>query len=137
MILQRRGADGISIVAHRAEYLKQTRFQINNINPTTQVLEMKADMAKQEDIERIAAVTLAEFDGRLDILDNSASTIGPSSMPCLLDYPLEDFRHVIDTNLIGPFLMIKKVLPAMIEKGGSIINVTSDAGAIGYPGWGR
>ena len=61
MILQRRGADGISIVAHRAEYLKQTRFQINNINPTTQVLEMKADMAKQEDIERIAAVTLAEF----------------------------------------------------------------------------
>ena len=95
---------------------------------------MKADMAKQEDIERIAAVTLAEFDGRLDILDNNASTIGPSSMPCLLDYPLEDFRHVIDTNLIGPFLMIKKVLPAMIEKGGSIINVTSDAGAIGYPG---
>ncbi len=99
---------------------------------------MKADMAKQEDIERIAAVTLAEFDGRLDTLDNNASTpIGPSSMPCLLDYRLEDFRHVIDTNLIGPFLMIKKVLPAMIEKGGSIINVTSDVGAIGYPGWGR
>jgi NAD(P)-dependent dehydrogenase (short-subunit alcohol dehydrogenase family) len=98
---------------------------------------MKADMAKQEDIERIAAVILAEFDGRLDILVNNASTIGPSSMPCLLDYPLEDFRHVIDTNLIGPFLMIKKVLPAMIEKGGSIINVTSDAGAIGYPCCGR
>jgi NAD(P)-dependent dehydrogenase (short-subunit alcohol dehydrogenase family) len=57
-------------------------------------------------------------------------------MPYLLDYPVEDFRCVINTNLVGPFLMIKKVLPAMIENGGSIINVTSDAGAIGYPGWG-
>jgi NAD(P)-dependent dehydrogenase (short-subunit alcohol dehydrogenase family) len=57
-------------------------------------------------------------------------------MPFLLDYPLEDFRNVISTNLIAPFLLIKKVLPAMIENGGSIINVTSDAGVNGYPGWG-
>ena len=32
--------------------------------------------------------------------------------------------------------VIKKLLPAMIEHGGSIINVTSDAGITGYPGWG-
>jgi NAD(P)-dependent dehydrogenase (short-subunit alcohol dehydrogenase family) len=38
--------------------------------------------------------------------------------------------------LIGPFLLIKHVLPAMMENGGSIINVTSDAGSTGYPGWG-
>jgi NAD(P)-dependent dehydrogenase (short-subunit alcohol dehydrogenase family) len=57
-------------------------------------------------------------------------------MPFLLDYPLEDFRNVISTNLIAPFLLIKKALPAMIENGGSIINVTSDAGVNGYPGWG-
>jgi NAD(P)-dependent dehydrogenase (short-subunit alcohol dehydrogenase family) len=57
-------------------------------------------------------------------------------MPYLLDYPVEDFREVLDTNLIGPFLLIKTALPAMIERGGSIINVTSDAGQVGYPGWG-
>jgi len=57
-------------------------------------------------------------------------------MPNLLDYPVEDFREVLDTNLIGPFLLIKNALPAMIERGGSIINVTSDAGHVGYPGWG-
>jgi NAD(P)-dependent dehydrogenase (short-subunit alcohol dehydrogenase family) len=57
-------------------------------------------------------------------------------MPNLLDYPVEDFRGVLDTNLIGPFLLIKNALPAMIERGGSIINVTSDAGQVGYPGWG-
>jgi len=53
--------------------------------------------------------------------------------PSLLDYP-EDFRNVLNTNLIKTFA-IKKALPAMIENGGSIINVTSDAGVTGYPGW--
>ena len=84
----------------------------------------------------MVATTLAQFKGHLDVLVNNASTIGPSPMPNLLDYPVEDFREVIDTNLIGPFLLIKKALSAMIEHGGSIINVTSDAGQVGYPGWG-
>jgi NAD(P)-dependent dehydrogenase (short-subunit alcohol dehydrogenase family) len=57
-------------------------------------------------------------------------------MPYLLDYPLEDFRTVLSVNLTAPFFLIKKVLPAMVERGGSIINVTSDAGRVGYPGWG-
>lgn len=57
-------------------------------------------------------------------------------MPYLLDYPLEAFRRVLSVNLIAPFLLIKKALPGMIEHGGSIINVTSDAGVVGYPGWG-
>jgi NAD(P)-dependent dehydrogenase (short-subunit alcohol dehydrogenase family) len=132
----REGAAGISIVARRTEYLNEVRNRIHETNPLTKVLVIAADMSSQEDIERIIAITLGEFKGRLDILVNNASTIGPSPMPYLLDYPVEDFRYVINTNVVGPFLMIKKVLPAMIENGGSIINVTSDAGAIGYPGWG-
>jgi NAD(P)-dependent dehydrogenase (short-subunit alcohol dehydrogenase family) len=132
----REGAAGIAIVARHIKYLNEVRHQIHEIHPSTKVLVIAADISRQEDIERITAITLGEFKGRLDILVNNASTIGPSPMPYLLDYPVEDFRFVINTNLIGPFLMIKKVLPAMIENGGSIINVTSDAGAIGYPGWG-
>lgn len=102
----------------------------------TKVLTITADLTQPEDIERVVATTLSEFNGRLDVLVNNASTIGASPMPYLLDYPLEDFRNVIDTNLIAPFLLIKKVLPAMNNNGGSIINVTSDAGVTGYPGWG-
>ena len=100
------------------------------------IVIIEADVSKPRDIERIVATTLAQFKGRLDVLVNNASTIGPSPMPSLLDYPVEDFRNVLDTNLIGPFLLIKNALPAMIERGGSIINVTSDAGQVGYPGWG-
>ncbi len=100
------------------------------------MLAIAADLSQASDIERVIATTLNEFQGRLDILINNASSIGPAPMPFLLDYPLEDFRNVLNTNLIAPFLLIKKVLPAIIENGGSIINVTSDAGITGYPGWG-
>ena len=87
-------------------------------------------------MERAVATALHEFGGRLDVLVNNASALGPAPLPYLLDYPLEDFRAVLDTNLVAPFLLIKKALPAMVENGGSVINVTSDAGVVGYPGWG-
>jgi NAD(P)-dependent dehydrogenase (short-subunit alcohol dehydrogenase family) len=132
----REGAAGLAIVARRADQLNEVRERIREAAPQTQILTIVADLSRQEEIERMVATTLDKFNGRLDVLVNNASTIGPSPMPFLLDYPLEDFRYVINTNLVAPFLIIKKILPAMIEHGGSIINVTSDAGIIGYPGWG-
>jgi NAD(P)-dependent dehydrogenase (short-subunit alcohol dehydrogenase family) len=132
----REGASGLSIVARHIDPLNKVRDEIRQIAPKIDIVAIEADVSKPRDIERIIATTLAQFKGRLDVLVNNASTIGPSPMPNLLDYPVEDFREVIDTNLIGPFLLIKTVLPAMIERGGSIINVTSDAGQVGYPGWG-
>ena len=132
----REGAASLSIVARHVDELNKVRGEIRQIAAKIDVVAIKADVSKPRDIERIIATTLAQFKGRLDVLVNNASTIGPSPMPNLLDYPVEDFREVIDTNLIGPFLLIKNALPAMIECGGSIINVTSDAGQVGYPGWG-
>jgi NAD(P)-dependent dehydrogenase (short-subunit alcohol dehydrogenase family) len=132
----RAGAAGIAIVARHAQALVATRDYIQTIAPTTKVLVIEADVAQSPDIEQIVATTLSEFKGRLDILVNNASTIGLSPMPFLLDYPIDTFHQVLNTNLIAPFLLIQKVLPAMIEEGGSIINVTSDAGVVGYAGWG-
>ncbi len=132
----REGVAGVALVARGVEKLNEVRDRIQEVAPKTKVLVIAADLTKQEDIERIVATTLSEFKGRIDVLINNASSIGPSPMPYLIDYPLEDFRNVINTNLIAPFLLIKKALPAMIEHGGSIINVTSDAGVTGYPGWG-
>jgi NAD(P)-dependent dehydrogenase (short-subunit alcohol dehydrogenase family) len=132
----REGAAGLSIMARHVAQLNKVREEIRQIAPKIDIVVIEADVSKPRDIERIVATTLAQFKGRLDVLVNNASTIGPSPMPNLLDYPVEDFREVLDTNLIGPFLLIKNALPAMIECGGSIINVTSDAGQVGYPGWG-
>jgi NAD(P)-dependent dehydrogenase (short-subunit alcohol dehydrogenase family) len=130
------GAAALAITARRAEDLMAVRDRILEVSPNTRVATIAANLASQEDIERIVAATLSEFGGRLDVLVNNASVLGPTPMPFLLDYPLEDFRDVLTVNLVAPFLLIKKSLPAMIEWGGSIINVTSDAGQNGYPGWG-
>jgi NAD(P)-dependent dehydrogenase (short-subunit alcohol dehydrogenase family) len=132
----REGAAGLSLAARHADSIQRVRDEVRKIAPDTNVLAIEADVSKPRDIERLIATTLDAFGGRLDVLVNNASTIGPSPMPYLLDYPLEDFQNVLNTNLIGPFLLTKNVLPAMIENGGSIINVTSDAGSTGYPGWG-
>ena len=128
----REGAAALSLVARHADELNQVRDELGKID----IVLIEADVSNPRDIERIVATTLAQFKGHLHVLVNNASTIGPSPMPNLLDYPVEDFRSVLDTNLIGPFLLIKNALPAMIEHGGSIINVTSDAGQVGYAGWG-
>ena len=132
----RDGSAGLSLVARHGDQLNAVRNELRKLAPQIDIVVIEADVSKPRDIERIVATTLAQFKGHLDVLVNNASTIGPSPMPNLLDYPVENFRQVLDTNLIGPFLLIKNALPAMIECGGSIVNVTSDAGQIGYPGWG-
>lgn len=132
----REGAAALALTARTGDTLEQVRREVAEVAPETRVLAVVADLGRHEDVERFVAAALSEFGGRLDVLVNNASTIGPVPLPFLLDYPLEDFRAVLDTNLVAPFLLIKKALPAMVEGGGSIINVTSDAGRVGYPGWG-
>ena len=132
----RQGAAALALCARHTEPLETLRREITVAAPGTNVVPIEADLSRPMDIERLFAITLHEFKGRLDVLVNNASMLGPAPMPYLLDYPLADFQAVLNTNLIGPFLAIRKALPAMIEHGGSIINVTSDAGVVGYPGWG-
>ncbi len=132
----REGAAGLALVARGADDLREACERVREAGPQARVVPVVADLRREDDVERVVAAALYEFGGRLDVLVNNASALGPAPMPYLLDYPLEDFRTVLDTNLLAPFLLIKKVLPAMAEHGGSIINVTSDAGVVGYPGWG-
>lgn len=132
----REGAEALVLTARRRPRLEAVRAEVLNIAPAAQVVVIDADVSRPEDVERTVATALNAFEGRLDVLVNNASTIGPAPMPYLLDYPLEDFQAVLNTNLVGPFQMIRNALPAMVERGGSIINVTSDAGVVGYPGWG-
>jgi 3alpha(or 20beta)-hydroxysteroid dehydrogenase len=69
-----------------------------------------------------AAVALAvERHGHLDILVNNA---GIHAAAPVHEMDEADFRRVLDVNLVGPFLGIKAVVPAMTD-GGSIINVSS------------
>jgi NAD(P)-dependent dehydrogenase (short-subunit alcohol dehydrogenase family) len=132
----REGVSGLALVARSKDLLQRLESEISRLRPNLNVAIINADLGSSADVERVAAVTLAACEGRLDILVNNASTIGPVPMPYLLDYPADDFQQVLNVNLIAPFLLIQNLLAAMIDHGGSIINVTSDAGRVGYPGWG-
>jgi len=70
--------------------------------------------------------------GGLDIIVNSAGIAGPT-VPTL-DYPLDDWRRVVDVNLTGTFLVCKLLGPVMVERGwGRIVNIASLAGKEGTP----
>lgn len=86
--------------------------------------------------EEIAARALSRF-GRVDLLINNASEIGPSPMPRLEDYPWWALLRVFRVNVVAPLHLAQLVLPSMRARGdGVILNITSDAGANAYPGWG-
>ncbi|MEH7178898.1 SDR family NAD(P)-dependent oxidoreductase [Neobacillus vireti] len=100
------------------------------------VLAVTADISLTRDVERFVAMTEEEF-GQIDILINNASILGPSPMPLLLDYPEDDFAEVLRVNSMSTFLVTRRVIPGMLQRNqGSIINVTSEAGNVGYAGWG-
>src|SRR5579875_1300907 len=74
--------------------------------------------------------------GRLDLLVNNASSLGPSPLPALAAYPLSALRAVFETNVIAPLGLIQEMLPLLRASRGSVINVSSDAAVEPYHGWG-
>src|SRR6202011_716300 len=72
---------GLALVARGKESLQKVKSEITNIAPTATVETVQADLGSMTDIERLAAITLEACGGRLDILVNNASTLGPVPMP--------------------------------------------------------
>lgn len=101
-----------------------------------ETLSVTADVSDRADVERLAGQALGRF-RRVDVLVNNASSLGPTPMPYLLDYPLEAFNAVLQTNLAGPFQLTRSLAGQMLaRRSGSIINISSDAGVTGYASWG-
>jgi NAD(P)-dependent dehydrogenase (short-subunit alcohol dehydrogenase family) len=72
---------------------------------------------------------------RIELLVNNASSLGPSPLPPLSGYPLDQLEQVYRTNAIAPLALVQLALPRLAE-GGRIVNMTSDAAVEAYEGWG-
>jgi len=96
-------------------------------------LALSLDVTKQAEIDA-AVKTAREKFGRIDVLVNNAGYGYQSS----IEEGLEDeIRAQFDTNVFGLFALTRAVLPVMRQqRSGNIINITSVAGLIGFPGSG-
>lgn len=74
--------------------------------------------------------------GRLDLVVNNASLLGPSPQPELADYPLDVLRRVYEVDVVAPLALVQTMLPWLSAAGGAVVDVTSDAAVQAYAGWG-
>lgn len=85
-----------------------------------------ADVAQERDVARVVDETLARF-GAIHYLVNNAGIDAPDAP--IHEYSVEAWDRVMATNLRGPFLMARAVLPAMRrQQEGHIFNISSEAG---------
>jgi NAD(P)-dependent dehydrogenase (short-subunit alcohol dehydrogenase family) len=85
---------------------------------------------------RKALIRKAAELGGLDLLINNASALGPSPLPDLVDLPADEFRRILEVNLIAPLELVREALSILKPSGGLVVNVSSDAALGGYEGWG-
>lgn len=109
-----------------AELAAETAVKLGN-----NAIAVAVDVADWASVD--AAVKQAhERLGRIDILVNSAGIAGPNTT--VEDYAVDDFRSVIEVNLLGTFHINKAVVPIMREQNyGRIVNIASVAGKEGNP----
>jgi NAD(P)-dependent dehydrogenase (short-subunit alcohol dehydrogenase family) len=72
---------------------------------------------------------------RIDLLVNNASALGPSPMPALAEYPLDELRRVYEVNVLAPLALVQLALPKLTPEA-AILDITSDAAVEPYDGWG-
>jgi len=95
---------------------------------------LKVDVTQQPSVAKAVAATLAHAP-RIDALVNSAGITGPNVK--LWDYPVDDWRQVMEVNVNGVFLCCREVVAQMRRQGakgeGRIVNIASVAGKDGNP----
>lgn len=96
----------------------------------SEALTVIANVGKPADCQHLVERCCDHF-GRLDVAVNNAGIGGPSARTA--EYPLDGWDEVIQINLSGVFYGMKYQIEAMLRTGGgSIVNITSILGAVGF-----
>ena len=94
-----------------------------------QVVGARCDVSDEADVKQNVAACVERF-GRLDALCNVAGILLLDHFP---DIAADQFRRVLEVNLVGPFMLAQAALPHLLETKGSIVNVSSTSALAGMP----
>lgn len=125
--------DGAHVVlaGRDREALEARAAELDDEYPERESLIVACDVTAEAQVEAMVGAGVERF-GRIDILVNAAGVIGPIETPAQ-DVSSEDFRRVLDVNVLGTFLPCKHAIPHLIaSRGGRIVNIAGTSGLRGY-----
>jgi NAD(P)-dependent dehydrogenase (short-subunit alcohol dehydrogenase family) len=94
---------------------------------------LTVDVAAEDDVARMASEAV-ERCGRIDILVNNAGLYASLAMRPFEQIPVDEWRQVMDVNVLSMFLTCRAVVPHMREQGGGrIVNISSGTPFRGVP----
>jgi NAD(P)-dependent dehydrogenase (short-subunit alcohol dehydrogenase family) len=94
---------------------------------------LTVDVSSEEDVARMTSDTLARC-GSIDILVNNAGLYASLAMRPFEQIPIDEWRQVMDVNVLSMFLTCRAVVPQMREQGsGRIVNISSGTPFRGVP----
>jgi short-subunit dehydrogenase len=122
--MARRGGR-VAIASHDPERLRAAEAELRAIS--TESLAVVCDVARQDDVARLAKVVSDRF-GRVDILVNNA---GYAVYRTFADTEINELCRLAEVNLLGAIRCTRAFLPPMLERrAGTIVNMASIAGRI-------
>lgn len=124
-------SNNINIIIHyNTNYENASKLQKEiEENYDVETLLVKADLSKEEEINKLVEESLNKFD-KIDILINNAALDKPNLFN---EKTREEFKEILDINLIAPFLLSKKIGTLMVKNNyGKIINIASTNGIDTY-----
>jgi dihydroanticapsin dehydrogenase len=124
-ILSENGAT-VVITAKDEKRLEKSTLEIPN------AIGIAADIRNRNDVKNVVNKTVEKF-GRLDLLVNNAGIF--PKIKLLHEIDEDEWNEILDVNLTGQFRFTKEAIPHLKETGGSIINISSDAGLKAYQGF--
>jgi NAD(P)-dependent dehydrogenase (short-subunit alcohol dehydrogenase family) len=98
------------------------------------IVAVPGDVA--DDWHRGALAEAVDREGRLDLLVHNASALGPTPLPHLATTTADDLQQVWRTNVAAPLAVTADLLPLLVESGGTLLSISSDAAVEHYEGWG-
>jgi NAD(P)-dependent dehydrogenase (short-subunit alcohol dehydrogenase family) len=134
------GAKGIGEAIARGLAAEGARIVIADLQGAEQAAEqypdgvgVQVDVSSEEDVARMASETV-ERCGRIDVLVNNAGLYASLAMRPFEQIPVDEWRQVMDVNVMSMFLTCRAVVPRMREQGGGrIINISSGTPFRGVP----